>query len=107
MTMELCLARRGRLGDHSRDIFGFAPLGDPMKLCVVLCAMMLTAGVAFAETPHAPATGTAPHDGHASPGLTLSHDSRWAGGVVIGIAFFFVMAAVIGPIVRANMPEEL
>ena len=35
------------------------------------------------------------------------HPAAWVGVVVIVIAGMFLAAAVIGPIVRANMPEEV
>ncbi len=41
------------------------------------------------------------------PGPVLSSDSGWAGAMVIVIISMFAMAAVIGPVVRANLPTEL
>jgi hypothetical protein len=65
---------------------------------------------------HAPAAGETHSSAHAGgghaddpaphPGLPDPSD-RWPGTVVIVILSMFLAAAVVGPIVRANMPEEV
>ena len=57
---------------------------------------------ARAET-HTEAAGEA--DPHPHP--VIPADSTWAGSMVIILIGLFVAAAVIGPIVRANTPEEV
>ena len=49
-------------------------------------------------------TGAAAHD---EPHPELSPNPDWAGVMLILILGLFVAAAVIGPVVRANMPEEV
>jgi len=74
--------------------------------------LLLTSGgwAAAAEQPAAPHgghSGEATASGHASPHPAIPAESTWAGPVVIGILAMFLAAAVIGPIVRANMPEDV
>jgi hypothetical protein len=85
-------------------------------------AVMLFACVAWGQehptSPEGPApaageTHTSAHaeGGHANdpaahPALPDASD-RWPGTVVIVILSMFLAAAVVGPIVRANMPEEV
>lgn len=45
--------------------------------------------------------------GAIDPHPVISSDGTWAGTVVIMIVALFVAAAVIGPIVRANLPEDV
>ena len=59
----------------------------------------------------APAASGAPSIAHAddpAPHPRLPDPSeRWPGTVVIVILSMFLAAAIVGPIVRANMPEEV
>ena len=56
--------------------------------------------IAHVADRHEPAVDTFAHP-------TISEDGSWAGAMVIVILVgFFLTAAVIGPIVRANAPEE-
>jgi hypothetical protein len=96
-------------------------------MLAALCVASLTAAIAGTAmtslaadpadphaAPHAaapPSTGHVPagHDA-ASPAPSTPvlpiHDAVWAGVAVIVIAALFLAAAAIGPIVRANMPDE-
>jgi hypothetical protein len=60
-------------------------------------------------TEHAQAHGSAGAGAEtdAYPHPVVPADSTWAGSVVIIVVGLFVAAAVIGPIVRANTPEEV
>lgn len=49
------------------------------------------------------AAATLPVEAHPEPPAS----AIWAGAVVIGIVGLFVMAAVIGPIVRMELPREV
>jgi hypothetical protein len=76
-----------------------------------------------AAAAHAPTTGAAQTPAHAEsdaahgdgvsahhddvPHPTKSKDADWAGVVIIIVLGMFLAAAVIGPIVRANAPEEV
>ena len=64
------------------------------------------------ETPQAaPGHGGASQQievGEREPHPVISENGSWAGAMVIVIGLlFFLPAAVIGPIVRANVPEEV
>ena len=79
---------------------------------LLIGSTLAMAGVAFAAEHAGP-----PHDGHAEvihtaedsfPHPHISEEGGWAGAMVIVILLgFFLPAAVIGPIVRANTPEEV
>ena len=83
-----------------------------------IAVLMLGAAVASAEHALAAEPHGATHDGAAHGGVHatadtfphphLSEDGSWAGAMAIIILLgFFLPAAVIGPIVRANTPEEV
>jgi hypothetical protein len=81
----------------------------------LLLTILLTATLAWAAEPpqSAPATSAGAHGtSHTEQAIdTLPHpavsaDGWWAGAVVIAVLGIFLAAAVIGPIVRANMPPE-
>lgn len=57
----------------------------------------------FAILPFLLAGASGVAGAHPEPPLS----AVWAGAAVIGILGLFVMAAVIGPIVRMELPEEL
>jgi hypothetical protein len=42
----------------------------------------------------------------AVPHPILSADTRWAGVLLIGVVAMFVLAAVVGPVVRAIAPDD-
>ena len=44
---------------------------------------------------------------NATPQPTLSRDGSWVPIMLIIVGGLFLAAAVIGPVVRANMPEEV
>jgi hypothetical protein len=50
------------------------------------------------------ALGAAPAAQDAMP--HVSHDTRWAGSMVIVVLGLFLAAAAVGPVVRAEMPAE-
>ena len=88
----------------------------PLLSSLLLGAALTLAGGALAEehaTTHAvsPTAHTATHHAAAEdnyPHPNISEDGSWAGVMVIIILLgFFLPAAVIGPIVRANTPEEV
>lgn len=66
----------------------------------VALAMEFLAARAFADEP----AGRA--EPPAVPHPILTTDARWAGVLLIAIAALFVLAAVVGPIVRALAPED-
>lgn len=68
-----------------------------LVLAVLLVA--LTTGLASAQAT-APVPDTAPHP-------RIIADREWAGVMVIAIVGLFITAAIVGPIVRANLPAEL
>ncbi len=62
------------------------------------------------ETPKAAETTTSHEAAHHEavdnqPHPTLSHDSSWAGAMVIIVLGMFLLAAAVGVAVRANTPE--
>lgn len=59
----------------------------------------LAAGRARAQAT-APVMDSAPHP-------QIVADREWAGVMVIAIAGLFLTAAIVGPVVRANLPAEL
>jgi hypothetical protein len=84
--------------------------------------LMLTAAAARAQEAAAPtsaahadlaaAAGTGGHAGGESAGTpelgpVLPEDASWAKTVVAGIGILFAAAAVVGPIVRRDLPEEV
>src|SRR4051794_41070501 len=87
-----------------------------IKQAIVLMAvLMLNSGLLAQEhSEHATAPGAAAekagelhHDaGDPQPHPVISTDSSWAGPLIIIILGLFLAAAVIGPAVRANMPDE-
>ena len=94
-----------------------------MKTTAVgFAAVLLLACFAWAQEHsarpegHAPAAGETHSSAHAAgahaddpaPHPMLPDPSdRWPGTVVIVILSMFLTAAIVGPIVRANMPEEV
>lgn len=82
-----------------------------MALLVLVAAIGWTGGISAAEHATAIQAGHAEIDHTAQdtfPHPHISEDGSWAGVMVIVILLgFFLPAAVIGPIVRANTPEEV
>ena len=74
---------------------------------IVLGCSLAIGGVAIAAEPEhvAEAISSTPE---VFPHPDVSHDGSWAGAMaVIILLCFFLPAAIIGPIVRANTPEEV
>jgi hypothetical protein len=82
--------------------------------------LMLTAAAKAQESPAPTAAAhadmaAAPTGGHATgdpagtpeAGPVLPRDASWAKTVVAGIGILFAAAAVVGPIVRRDVPEEV
>jgi hypothetical protein len=63
------------------------------------CGAIIFASTALAFTAAAQTEGDYPHP-------TISADGSWIGVVWLIIGGLFLAAAVIGPIVRANLPED-
>jgi hypothetical protein len=83
-----------------------------MTAPAVAALLMLTSLAMGQESaPPAPGHAAAAHEAHAddpAPHPVLPDASeKWPGTVVIIILSMFLAAAVVGPIVRANMPEEV
>jgi hypothetical protein len=78
-----------------------------MRRCVWLLAFCLAAPPVWAE--ESPSTVTTAPAPEAEPDThpTISTDATWAGGTVIGIGILFFMAAVIGPLVRAELSTDV
>jgi hypothetical protein len=84
-----------------------------MKIWTTLVALLLWASWIRAEDH--PRSAAAPAHGkpvdtaaaHDAQHPVISDDGAWAGSVVIVVLGLFLAAAVIGPIVRANMPEDV
>ena len=74
-----------------------------------MLALPLTASEVHATTDaHAgDAHAAAVEHGDDFPHPTISDDGHWAGAMTTIILFLFLAAAVVGPVVRANMPEEV
>jgi hypothetical protein len=73
-----------------------------------LAAVLLFASFAGGEQGPSSGTHAATHADDPAPHPLLPEPSeRWPGTVVIVILSMFLAAAVVGPIVRANMPEEV
>ena len=75
---------------------------------LVLGISLATAGIARAAAPAADrvkpgAAGEIEVESHP----TISSDGSWAGVLWLVIGGMFLAAAVIGPVVRANTPEEV
>lgn len=84
-----------------------------MRITLLALAMLLAMTIPAwsAETHAAPAGGAPAHT--AAPDLPYPHPAlpaeraTWAGVMMIIIGGLFLAAASIGPIVRANAPEEV
>lgn len=76
-----------------------------MKTILLLVAMTLAAMPALAATKPNAHSKADHHD--AAPGPVISTDAQWTGQVVIIVIGLFVAAAVIGPVYRLSLPEEL
>jgi hypothetical protein len=75
-----------------------------MKRSVAILLLALALGIpahAKSAAPPAPQREAAP----AAP--VLSDHAEWAERVLIGVAVLFVAAALIGPLYRLNLPDEL
>ena len=81
----------------------------PWHLIFVLGISLAFAGrIIAAETTAPSETHTEAAHADEFPHPEVSHDGGWAGAMgVIIILCFFLPAAIIGPIVRANTPEEV
>lgn len=82
---------------------------------LMLAAMLVLSTTAMAEQAHLTTTaasltaeslGTA-DETDADPHPAVPTDATWAGSMVIVLALLFLSAAVVGPVVRANMPAEM
>ena len=83
----------------------------PLPLCG-LASLLLGLTLALPARAEEHEAGDAPHSAaHQADGFPHPHistDGSWAGALAIAILLgFFLPAAVIGPIVRANTPEEV
>ena len=88
-----------------------------LLLATVLGISTMASLAAMAEEPSAATTTSAAavtagdartsSDAEPDPHLAVSADATWAGSLVIVIALLFLSAAVVGPVVRANMPAEV
>jgi hypothetical protein len=87
------------------------------RIMTIVAMSLMVAQVSFAQTRAAtPATpGASEHDVTASEPAHVTAESRpvldddpnWTPILLILIGMMFLSAAVIGPIVRLNMPEEI
>jgi hypothetical protein len=69
-------------------------------ISILLLVCSTTSFTLAAEQEHlAPPADTQPHP-------ILSQDSSWAGVMLIIVLGMFLAAMVIGPVVRANMPDQ-
>jgi hypothetical protein len=75
-------------------------MGVMMKRFAPILILCLSGIAMAAEGPGTPAE----HAVDNQPHPTISHNSDWAGIMIIVIVALFVMAAVIGPVVRAFAP---
>src|SRR5436190_13804492 len=69
-----------------------------IRLMIPLFTILMTSTMSLAQEA---APG---NESHINP--VLSQDAMWAGQVVIVIAGLFIAAALVGPVARANAPEE-
>jgi hypothetical protein len=79
----------------------------PTLIPLALIALLCVAATPAHDDHHpaaaaAPTTAVAPHN---QPALPSEH-VRWPGAMVIIVAGMFLAAAIIGPVVRANLPDE-
>jgi hypothetical protein len=68
-----------------------------------LMMILVATSVAMGQTSNAAGRNGSTFEPHP----TLSHNGTWVGILLIVIIGLFVMAAVIGPIVQANLSEEI
>ncbi len=80
-----------------------------MRRIVAVMLFVFVARVAFAQTREAvsPGPSDAIHATATESHPILDEDAYWPPIMLILIAMMFLSAAVIGPIVRLNMPEEI
>ena len=88
------------------------PMGMGWRLGLLAAAVLWTAGPLHAATAPTTTDMTLDSDAHraslpASAMPALSSADAWVGAMAIVILAMFAMAAVIGPISRANMPPEI
>lgn len=76
-----------------------------MKVMLLIAVMMLGAMPALAAGKSSAHPAAGHHE--AAPGPVISTDAAWVGQVLIIVIGLFVAAAVIGPIYRLSLPEEL
>jgi hypothetical protein len=79
-----------------------------MRIATMALAVLLTTPLlAWSADPHAaPAHGATAELPYPHPRLPVDN-ATWAGVALIVIAGMFLASAAIGPIVRANAPEEV
>src|SRR4051812_4948933 len=87
-----------------------------MRRVLAVAMLLLIAHVAFAQTREAAPAATGESEVSTDAGVAatvaesrpiLDDDPYWTPIAFILIAMLFLSAAVIGPIVRLNMPEEI
>jgi hypothetical protein len=81
-----------------------------MRWVLLATVLFLTRVVAAEEHPtHAPSGHGAAHvtEPENYPHPQVPEASAWPGAMLLTVFFMFLMAAVIGPIVRADAPEEV
>ena len=80
-------------------------------VAVLVAVTLLLARVTLAEehTTHVAPTHGAAHSTEAEnyPHPKVPESSAWPGAMLLTVFFMFLAAAVIGPVVRANTPEEV
>ncbi len=81
-----------------------------MKKLLVAWTILLAAAVTCWAQEHgaaAPAHGGAAHGADDSPHPSVPEHPVWVRPVIIVIATIFVLAALVGPLVRALAPQEI
>jgi len=77
-----------------------------LRIAVLMTLLLTTWSMAQEHVQTLPTTGAAAYAA-LQPHPALSADSSWAGVMIIIVLGMFLAAAVIGPVVIANAPEEI
>jgi hypothetical protein len=79
-----------------------------MKYSIVAILLLVLSSIALArELPEAAATSSGGSEVALQAGPILSHDILWLRPILTIIAIMFILAFVVGPVVRKEVPQEM